>query len=123
GAGLDKLRLGVLRRFLQGIPAQIPAEIDVVRQGPAKEKVVLEHHAEHFVQFLGGNAAQVPAVNQDAPCVRVIGPQQQAEQSGFSAARGADDAQGLPRLKGETYIVQIFFRLAVGKADSLKGDV
>ena len=70
---------------------QLPAKPDVPRQSALHDEVILKHHAKLGPQLLRGDGPDVPAFQKDRTLIRVIKPEKQIHQSGFSTASGPQD--------------------------------
>ena len=65
---------------------------DVVAHGAVQQRGVLRHHADGAAQAVLGHAANVLAVDGDAPALHLVKAQQQIDQRGLARARAADQA-------------------------------
>ncbi len=118
---VDKLHgLGSFCRLQDFRIRQVAVEGNVVADGGRHDEVTLEGDAHALSQRLPGDGTDVLAFNQNAALLRVIQPQQQVGQRGFAAARGPDNAQGLPLLQMKADIPQVVLDTVIAEGHLVK---
>jgi hypothetical protein len=84
---------------------------DVVGHGPVEQEGVLTHVPHGVPEAVEGHVAHVPAVDPDRAVGHVVEPDEELEDGGLARARGADESDGLARLRGEVHVLQHRFVL------------
>ncbi len=102
---------------------KLSAEVDVFLDRFIVKEVVLHGDAEHGVKLLCGNCSDISAANADGAFVYVVKTHEQADQRGFAAARGTDDAERAAAGERKADIFEIGKLAAVREGHVFKGDV
>ena len=89
---------GVAALFRRGVGL---APTQVVENGAAEQRVLLQHHADGTAQRREVVAADVAPAHQYLTLCRVIQTVDEADERRLAAARAADDADGLAALNAE----------------------
>lgn len=95
--------------FLRGVlfaPAQI------VQDRAGEQHIFLQYHRHLIAQSLHVIGANVLAADTDAAAVHIVQAADQADQAGFSAARSADDTNGLAGADVQVNILERLFAAA-----------
>ena len=95
---------------------------DVVADAGGEQHVVLEHDADLRAQRFERELADVAPVNQQAPALRVVEPEHEAQQGGLAAARRADQRDVLAGLHVEMDFFQQVLPALVGESDAVELD-
>ena len=87
------MRLGDLCRGNDIFLRELTSEVDIFFYGIIIEKIMLHGDAEHGIKLVLFNGTDIAAVDADNTPINVVKAHKQANQSGFAAARRADDAE------------------------------
>ncbi len=95
---------------------------DVLRDGPAEQPGVLQHHADRRAQLVARHGRHVHAVQRDPPAGDLVEPHQQVDQRGLARAGRADDGHRVPRLHGQRQVLDQRLVLVVAERHVLEPD-
>ena len=117
------MRLGAPRRLVHLRLAGVgPAVADVVERRAVEHRRLLPDRADLGAQRVLGQVADVDAVEQDAPALDLVEPEQQRDRRGLAGAGAADQRHPLAGADVQGEAVERRRRAAVAEADVLEVD-
>ena len=99
-----------------------PAVADILHDRAMEQGNVLRHDADGFAQAFLRDAGDVLTVDQNAAVLHVVETLQQREQSRFTAAGRANEADAFARHEAQVQVLENLLAVAVAEIDVLEPD-